>query len=219
MTWINWEFDALADEMRNVVNDNERLYRDEHALDLIGMPLAAASVRAIRQTHIVKALEYLASEQKAGRLVKSPGDRPRSRPDHNRYFALIAAAFHHWPSGHELMPEDELHLRGWLECKAKFCTYRDFHVEGDDPSDVDLVVRAAHEFARRETKDDKPQFVRVVGNTVRVYKPKSLKGLSQRDFAPVRDEVEKIITDVIGRPAAELIANTPAIEHLQERAA
>ena len=44
--------------------------------------------------------------------------QPRSVPQHRRYFALIRAAFNHWPERHELKPQSEEHLRKWLQAKA-----------------------------------------------------------------------------------------------------
>lgn len=44
--------------------------------------------------------------------------KPRSVPQHRRYFALIRAAFYHWPETHAFKPMSEEHLRKWLQAKA-----------------------------------------------------------------------------------------------------
>ena len=45
----------------------------------------------------------------------------RSVPQHRRYFAMIRAAYHHWPLDHaELLPHSEDQLRHWLQCKAGY---------------------------------------------------------------------------------------------------
>ena len=49
------------------------------------------------------------------RLVKS-----RSSPQHRRFFALIKAAFKHWPESHEVQPGSEEGLRDYLQIKAGF---------------------------------------------------------------------------------------------------
>jgi hypothetical protein len=43
---------------------------------------------------------------------------PRSVPQLRRYFALIKAAFHHWPETHERQFASEEECRKWLQMKA-----------------------------------------------------------------------------------------------------
>lgn len=52
----------------------------------------------------------LTAEKKAG--------KPRSVPQHRRYFALIRAAYNHWPDSHAFRPMSEEHLRKWLQAKV-----------------------------------------------------------------------------------------------------
>lgn len=44
--------------------------------------------------------------------------KPRSVPQNRRYFALLRAAFNHWPESHRFQPSSEEHLRAWLQAKA-----------------------------------------------------------------------------------------------------
>lgn len=44
--------------------------------------------------------------------------KARSVPQHRRYFALVRAAWMHWPEGHHFCPQSEEHLRRWLQAKA-----------------------------------------------------------------------------------------------------
>ena len=53
--------------------------------------------------------------------AKRPG-KPRSVPQHRRYFALIRAALHHWPEAHRFQPASAEHLRHWLQAKAGWRT-------------------------------------------------------------------------------------------------
>ena len=44
--------------------------------------------------------------------------KPRSVPQHRRYWALVRAAYNHWPSKHRFTPMSEDHLRKWLQVQA-----------------------------------------------------------------------------------------------------
>lgn len=45
-------------------------------------------------------------------------DKRRSLPHLRRYFALIRAAYHHWPETHATQFSDETECRKWLQMKA-----------------------------------------------------------------------------------------------------
>lgn len=49
-----------------------------------------------------------------------PKSKPRSVPQHRRYFAMIRAAFSHWPHDHRFQPLTEERLRKWLQAKAGY---------------------------------------------------------------------------------------------------
>ncbi len=46
------------------------------------------------------------------------GDKKRSVPHLRRYFALVRAAYHHWPETHDTQFSDETECRKWLQMKA-----------------------------------------------------------------------------------------------------
>jgi hypothetical protein len=46
--------------------------------------------------------------------------KPRSVPQHKRFFAMIRAAFSHWPESHRFQPMTEDRLRKWLQAKAGY---------------------------------------------------------------------------------------------------
>ena len=48
------------------------------------------------------------------------GKKPRSTPQHRRFFALIKAAWKHWPSSHEVQAGSPEGLRDYLQIKAGF---------------------------------------------------------------------------------------------------
>lgn len=49
--------------------------------------------------------------------VGRPG-RQRSTAQHNRFFAVVKAAFMNWPANEEFQPDTALHLRKWIIAKA-----------------------------------------------------------------------------------------------------
>jgi hypothetical protein len=51
-------------------------------------------------------------------LEQKPKGKPRSVPQHRRYFAMIKAAFSHWPEDHRFQPITEERLRKWLQARA-----------------------------------------------------------------------------------------------------
>jgi len=53
-------------------------------------------------------------------LVRRLDLKPRSTPQHRRYFALIRAAHKQWPEGHPIQPATEEGLRDYLQVMAGF---------------------------------------------------------------------------------------------------
>lgn len=134
---------------------------------------------------------------------------PRSPDDHRRFFAVINAAYHHWPEGHEFEPDNVSHLRKWLLCKAGYRDVTTIPVDyaEDQPGMMKLVtltvegaVKAAGGYA----------FVRPHGAGLAVFKARSIAWdkIGQKEFNVLRDAVEEIITAEIGMAAAELLRQT-----------
>lgn len=135
--------------------------------------------------------------------------KARSLPDHRRFFGVIRAAFEQWPERHEFQPDNEEHLRAWLLCKAG---YRD-NVHIPVPSDVPAVaklaalaaesaIKAAHSYA----------FVRPGRDGLIVFSAKSLAfdTLSQKEFGPIRQAVEDVITAETGLDCEQLLREKAA---------
>lgn len=133
----------------------------------------------------------------------------RSLPDHRRFFGLIRAAFHHWPENHDFHPDNEEHLRAWLLCKAGYRETVAIPVEGDNS----IVARLACLAAESAIKAARGYaFVRPHSSGLAVISPRSLAfdTLSQKEFSPIRQAVEDVITAETGLDCDQL---------LQERAA
>lgn len=122
--------------------------------------------------------------------------RPRSGPDHRRFFALIQAAFEQWPETHDFQPDTAEHLRKWLLCTAGFRERVDIAVPfaDDEPAVAKLAAIAiqsaleaagAYAFVRPDPK----------GGRVAVYKARSIAWdkIGQKEFAEIRTAIEEII--------------------------
>lgn len=134
-------------------------------------------------------------------------DKKRSIPQHRRFFAIIHAAFHQWPENHEFHPESSEHLRAWLLCKAGWFSAK--YIEAEEGADAKVIaasVEAAFEAA------DAVAFVRVHGDRVAVFAPKSIEFASadQRAFAPIAQAVDEIIEEALGVPPGELLKQRAA---------
>jgi hypothetical protein len=138
--------------------------------------------------------------------------KPRSEPDHRRFFALINAAFHHWPESHEFHPDNSEHLRAWLLCKAGYRDVATFELpETDDP----VMMARMMEFAERlleHAGDERRKFGRWRGSTFYVHQAKSIAWdkLSQKEFSPIREAVEEVISAEIGVDAEALLRERAA---------
>jgi hypothetical protein len=139
-----------------------------------------------------------------------PAHRRRSLPQHKRMFGLIAAAFHHWPEGHEFEPDSAEHLRAWLLCKTRHREAADFTIpETDDP----VMMARLMEFAEALLNvGDDSKFGRWRGSTLRVYTPKSIsfEKLNHRDACKLFDEIGAVIETEMGIAPDELLKQTEA---------
>lgn len=144
------------------------------------------------------------SESGNGLCAKCPLSQQRSSEDHRRFFALVNAAFTHWPEQHDFRPDNAEHLRAWLLCKAGY--RKTTMIETDEPAATVVAIEAAFRAA------DTYAFVRPYGDGVAVYSPKSLRfdKTDQKAFNAVRDEVSSIIESVIGVTAEQLLREKAA---------
>lgn len=51
-------------------------------------------------------------------ILKAKITRPRSKPHHNLFFAVVALAFKNWPESSDFLPDSTEHLRAYLICSA-----------------------------------------------------------------------------------------------------
>lgn len=75
-------------------------------------------------------------------IEAKPKGRPRSVPQHRRYFALVKAAFSHWPEKHRFRPMTEEHLRKWLQAKAGYANIQMVDTAGMDGPTAIVAVAA-----------------------------------------------------------------------------
>lgn len=94
--------------------------------------------------------------------------KPRSVPQHRRYFALIKAAHSHWPETHRFKPMSEEHLRKWVQAKAGYATVRTVDTAGMDTQSAIVAVAAMLAAA------DPMHFTSVTGARFHVIESKSI---------------------------------------------
>lgn len=97
-----------------------------------------------------------------------PRGKPRSVPQHRRYFALVKAAFSHWPEKHRFKPTSEDHLRKYLQAKAGYHNIRTVDTAGMDATSAIVAVAAALKAS------DTTHFTSVVGGKFHVVESKSI---------------------------------------------
>lgn len=99
---------------------------------------------------------------------KPPPRKLRSVPQHRRAFAMIRAAYDHWPETHQFRPESEEHLRAWLICKASYHTVQTIDLDATEPAAAVVMIAAAYAQAGRW------HFTKTSGTRLHVFAPKSM---------------------------------------------
>lgn len=132
--------------------------------------------------------------------------KPRSLPQHRRFFSLIRAAYAQWPEHHDFLPDSEEHLRKWLLVKADYREVSTFQLpETDDP----ILTAKFMDFAEQllDKFGEKAKFGRWRGDTLAIFTAKSIAfdKIPQRDFAKLADAVQQIIEQEIGVSADDLL--------------
>lgn len=136
--------------------------------------------------------------------LPKPG-KPRSIDQHRRYFAMIAAAFHHWPNARDRQFTSSEELRKWAQMKAG---YREIGAQiplsgiGREKALmlVEAAIRASGSYA-----------VPVLhGDTLVVFRPKSIAfgKLAHIDACKLFDDVAAIIEQEVGVSADRLLKET-----------
>jgi hypothetical protein len=75
-------------------------------------------------------------------LQAKPKGKSRSVPQHRRYFALVRAAFSHWPSDHRFQPITEERLRKWLQAKAGHAVIKTVDVSAMTKTQAVIAIAA-----------------------------------------------------------------------------
>lgn len=140
--------------------------------------------------------------------------KPRSAPDHRRFFALIRAAANHWPETHAFQPHGATahakaeHLRKFLLIKSGHRERQELPLEfaADQPGLTRLVGVAI-----KAAMDRGGGYVEIAtpadGGAVAIYSAASCdyRTLSQSEFGPVRSAIEDLIAGALGVNADELL--------------
>jgi hypothetical protein len=131
--------------------------------------------------------------------------KPRSVPQHRRYFALLRAAYNHWPEKHEFKPQSQEHLRKWLQAKAGHRVVDTIETDGMSPAQSVAVIsarmRAAGPFA----------FVSAVGSKLHIITSESIDfdTLPHLAACALFDDVSDVIETETGIRCDNMIRHTP----------
>jgi len=139
----------------------------------------------------------------------------RSRPDHNRLFAIIDRAFHQWPEAEEFQPRDAQQLRAYLTVRAGHINVVPVPVpEGYAESQAirDLYRLAVEGTAKACAGEAGYNTTRVSASGIEVISPRSISydTVSQKEFGPIRDAILHIIEAALGVPADQLLRERAA---------
>lgn len=84
-------------------------------------------------------------------LSRQKRGKPRSVPQHKRFFAMIRAAYSHWPEGHRFTPMSDDHLRKWLQAKAGHHIVTTIDTNGMEKNDAIVAIAAGLVAAKDHT--------------------------------------------------------------------
>lgn len=127
--------------------------------------------------------------------------KPRSVPQHRRYFAMIRHAFAHWPGDHDFTPSSETHLRRWLQAKAGYHLCKTVDTEGMTPEHAVAAISAA----MREAGEH--PFVKSAGAKLYVFHSPSIDfdTLPHLKACALFDAVAEVIAAETGRKMSEVL--------------
>ena len=135
-------------------------------------------------------------------------EKPRSRNQHNRLFALATAAFHHWRHDHEFRPKSVDHMRYWLTVEAgRFDVVKNIRVRSVEPEALMALLTAV-----MSTSTDEQLFIEADGNLITVKRAHSIKttgpdAMPQREFAHLCSEVDAVL-EANGMDPEQLLKET-----------
>lgn len=117
----------------------------------------------------------------------------RSLPDHRRFFALIHAAYHHWPENHRFRPDNSEHLRAWLTAKAGHRNTTELFLPDGATPEMKRLYAIGTEAAIKATGGT--GWVVPYNDSLVVISPKSIAWdeIDQKQFSVIRDAVSDVI--------------------------
>ena len=132
--------------------------------------------------------------------------KPRSVPQHRRLFALIRAAYMHWPETQAFRPVNEGHLRKWLQAKAGYHTVTTIETDGMTPAQSVAAIAAA-----LSTASSEHPFVKAVGTKLHMFVSRSIDfdTLPHLQACALFDAVAGVIEAETGIKADDMITHTP----------
>lgn len=123
-------------------------------------------------------------------------------PQHRRLFALVRAAYFHWPEQHPFFhPQSEEHLRKWLIAKAGHRATRSIDTSEMTPDQAVAAISAAMREAGPYafTSNIGPVFYVMTANSI------SFEELTHKDACKLYDAMAEIIRMETGMDAEELL--------------
>lgn len=121
----------------------------------------------------------------------------RSKQSHDHFFAAVAEAFKNLPEDMVVDFASEEHLRKWALIRAGFRDERTIVASSRaEASRIAAFVRPMDAFA--------VVVVREAAVTVYTAKSQSLRAMGKAEFQRSKDEVLRILADLIGTDVAEL---------------
>ena len=142
------------------------------------------------------------------RRPMEPDAKIRSKPQHDRYFAMIDLAYQHWPETHETQFVNSEECRKHLQMKAGWYDVAlRFPLAG-------MTEDAAKAFAKAIIDVSKEYSIPVIeGNTIIVYTPKSIafRKMDHRTACALFDKVSHVLQTEIGVSGDDLLNNADAI--------
>jgi hypothetical protein len=140
-------------------------------------------------------------------LVAKAGGKPRSVEQIRRYFAMIRAAYHHWPESHERQFANSEELRTWLQMKAGARQVgAQIPLTGMGKERAMLLAEAAIRGAGSHAMPV------IHGDVLVVFRPKSISfsRMAHADFCRLSDDVAAVIQAETGTDPAEMMKQTEA---------
>lgn len=134
-------------------------------------------------------------------------DKPRSLPQLRRYFAMIRAAFHHWPETSAIQFSSEEECRKWITMKAG---WRDVGARiplvGVNPEAAKMLVSAAIAGAKAHA------WPVVHKGELIVWVPRSISfhNMGPQEFGALSDAVAVVIKDMTGHDVETLMRESEA---------